>query len=719
MKKLTLLFVVAAFASLTAAAQKSAGAVDKATVFKPYINRQLLEPVKGADGAFMAMRRSTPPKADAKQVTVKFASEHDDWSFMVNTVFVYNEQTSLITNRLMLGEDTAEIVLPAGTYDVACSYTDFMTMRKYYYDIKELLDFTKDTVVVFNTEEITERVKFRPVSPQGDVWNVSVVDNTTGVEKTGNAKRMGIMANVVLENVGALFGTMSDCEMISGLNSVYEGADFYVNKVSDRYHFLSSFITIGNDDNIYVNRFNSTLSQIKDSVKSDPAGYVQYQDEVKLNKNEDFTDEYYGGYITYEYLNGQLLSGWVAPNIGIATEPDKTIKFFIDAPMADENDAMRYDIMLAPTVYNLERHEEDGVVQETSFPNIGKPFVIKDGKPYYYFICNDDFQLEDFKESDGLTVIDGFPGLVPMSYSADERSGMEGNSMPIMNLFMRNNENRGNYFEWSIAYYGRLGEQMRSGWKNLDIDLKFNGEDILCKDYGEFMQFAKDYSNNGWADGVLDCTVTTAERTVDDVKGRNVTRLYADFTKEDHILPTLKMLQFRNGDNVVTDRFETPADGRILLTAVDNQFEYETSVGLICSIQPVSVDVEYAPAGSGDWRQLPVDENADYSSVNFGYFYEGSLQGVQGGDGWYDLKVKVTDMSGNYQEQTITPAFKIGETSGIQGVDVHDVAGRVNVYNLQGQCVATGVERSSLNLAKGIYIIKGVEGGTAKKVQVR
>lgn len=62
MKKLTLLFVVAAFASLTAAAQKSAGAVDKVTVFKPYINRQLLEPVKGADGAFMAMRRSTHPR---------------------------------------------------------------------------------------------------------------------------------------------------------------------------------------------------------------------------------------------------------------------------------------------------------------------------------------------------------------------------------------------------------------------------------------------------------------------------------------------------------------------------------------------------------------------------------------------------------------------------------------------------------------------------------
>ena len=138
MKKLTLLFVVAVFASLTAAAQKSAGAVGKAPVFKPYINRQLLDSVKGTDGAFMAMRRSTPLKADAKQVTVKFASEHDDWSFMVNTVFVYNEQTSLITNRLMLGEDTAEIVLPAGTYDVACSYTDFMTMRKYYYDIKIL-----------------------------------------------------------------------------------------------------------------------------------------------------------------------------------------------------------------------------------------------------------------------------------------------------------------------------------------------------------------------------------------------------------------------------------------------------------------------------------------------------------------------------------------------------------------------------------------------------
>lgn len=719
MKKTILLFLAVAFTSLTVMAQRLPQAVGKTTEIKPYINRQLLEPMNDADGVFTAVRRSAPMKADAGQVTVKFTSKHDKADFFVQSVGVYNGQNTLYSYDMQYNaKDTSVITLPAGTYDAVCTYTD-NAMQKYYYDIKELLTFANDTIVVFNTDEITERVKFRPVNPQGKVWNVSTVDFSTLIEKPGNAKSMNVNVIAALENVGSVINRMHTTSGIWGLNSIYEMTDFYVNKVSDRYHFMSSYVTTGNDGNVYVNRFSCTLSQLEDSVKSDPDDYVLYQDEVKLNEDGDFTDEYYGGYVTLEYLNGQGVSGWVALNSGVATEKDKTLKFFIDAPMAGEDDAMRYDITLSPTIFNVERHEEGGVVTESAFPHIGMPFVIKDGKPYYSFICNDDLKNEIFAESDGLSVLDPFPGLAPLSYSADERGGIEGNSIPVTNLFMRNNDAMGNYFEWVITYSGRQGEQMRSGWKNLDIDLKFNGEDIPCKDYGEFMNFPFNYYNNGWENGILDCTVTTAERTVDDVKGRNVTRLYADFTKEDHILPTLKMLQFRNGDNVVTDRFDTPADGRILLTANDYKFTIEASVGNVCAIQPVTVDVEYAPTGSGDWRQLPVAENADYSSVNFGYFYDGSLQGVQGGDGWYDLKVKVTDMSGNYQEQTITPAFKIGETSGMQGVGVQDVAGRVNVYNLQGQCVATGVERSSLNLAKGIYIIKGVDSGKAMKVQVR
>ena len=44
-----------------------------------------------------------------------------------------------------------------------------------------------------------------------------------------------------------------------------------------------------------------------------------------------------------------------------------------------------------------------------------------------------------------------------------------------------------------------------------------------------------------------------------------------------------------------------------------------------------------------------------------GQFYKGSLAAVSGQayEGWFDLKVQVTDAAGNWQEQVISPAFRI------------------------------------------------------------
>ncbi len=97
----------------------------------------------------------------------------------------------------------------------------------------------------------------------------------------------------------------------------------------------------------------------------------------------------------------------------------------------------------------------------------------------------------------------------------------------------------------------------------------------------------------------------------------------------------------------------------------------------------------------------------------FGYFYRGSLKDVTGDGekGWFDLKIKLTDLSGNWQEQVISPAFRIGDGSltGIEAIK-NDTATEVARYTIDGRTLSAP--------QTGVNIVK-MSDGTVKKVLVK
>lgn len=74
------------------------------------------------------------------------------------------------------------------------------------------------------------------------------------------------------------------------------------------------------------------------------------------------------------------------------------------------------------------------------------------------------------------------------------------------------------------------------------------------------------------------------------------------------------------------------------------------------------------------------------------------------------MKLRYTDAAGNWQEQTIIPAFKISSLTGIDDVESAQEARVIAIYNLQG-CQVASMD------APGIYIVKTTAG--AKKVLVK
>lgn len=124
--------------------------------------------------------------------------------------------------------------------------------------------------------------------------------------------------------------------------------------------------------------------------------------------------------------------------------------------------------------------------------------------------------------------------------------------------------------------------------------------------------------------------------------------------------------------------------------------------------QPMTVEVSYAPYGTDEWLPLEgVEHQAEYDDIpGLGFFYSAPLTSVTtpSENCWFDLKFRLVDEAGNWQEQILSPAFRIEDVTQSAVTDVKvDRATDSAIYNLAGQRM-----RGDLNsLPRGIYITAG------------
>ena len=173
------------------------------------------------------------------------------------------------------------------------------------------------------------------------------------------------------------------------------------------------------------------------------------------------------------------------------------------------------------------------------------------------------------------------------------------------------------------------------------------------------------------------------------------------------------MLHFKDSNEDVTTRFAKAADATLEFSAGDFNVGFNPiNVSYMDRYAPESVEVSYSPYGEDNWSELPVEEVPEYYWPVMGWFYSGSLAGVTGEalNGWFDLKIRLTDAAGNWQEQVLSPAFRIDDLAYSSVANIgSDNAHEVARYNLAGQRVDTNTP--------GVAIVK-MSDGTAHKVIV-
>lgn len=205
----------------------------------------------------------------------------------------------------------------------------------------------------------------------------------------------------------------------------------------------------------------------------------------------------------------------------------------------------------------------------------------------------------------------------------------------------------------------------------------------------------------------IEQTTTTEAVKVDDMPGSNKAQLHYTAGAEDETPPTMTMLHFKDSNGDVTDRFATADDGTVEFSAADFNFFYTPDGD--CSYfrhAPETVEVSYSPYGEDNWNELTVDEFPEYYWPIMGWFYRGSLAGVTGQaeKGWFDLKFRLVDEAGNWQEQVISPAFRIDDQAYSSVATITpETSGDNAIYNLAGQHMRGDLS----SLPAGIYIVDG------------
>lgn len=186
----------------------------------------------------------------------------------------------------------------------------------------------------------------------------------------------------------------------------------------------------------------------------------------------------------------------------------------------------------------------------------------------------------------------------------------------------------------------------------------------------------------------------------------------------DFVPPVLTFMGMHDAKGNLTDRFETASDGTVEFYAGDFYFDFDWSLTqyenyrgyprYMCRTIP-SVKVEYAPYQTDNFAELTVTEVPEkYFYPGWGNYYTVPLKDVsaKSANAWFDLRISLEDEAGNTHVQTLSPAFRINDASGVE-----------TVYSDSGSCESVYYDmmgRRVDNPANGIFIER--RGNVSRKV---
>ena len=629
-----------------------------------YRNNQLITPTQQSKNVL-----SEP--TDSATVHIQFIKKTEQTQF--DDFFIYNANYG---KEGYIPGDQIDVKIPVGVYDLWSSAYEITENVSILNHLKELVSIFSDTTIVIDFSECVNKWEDEIEMANGELMTRKIIrpiDHEPWQETVVDGNILWEAGCRYIRNDEFEFSHTYVTEHGSLTYDFNDGVLF--NDISDRYTFTQNYVTACTDGNLYtswVSGYGFDCMPLK--ITKDE--YVLYEETIcntpqsaDVNDWPVYTEWWFSGATSdktvantkmYNYRDNLYFSIQQFSNgatCWMPSDENGIIKTYIHYPETNTPD-------FAVEINVLDLIDTSSGSNEFFTNTTPKYMPSKNGESLY--LVDGDFSVRTEK-SDPFEYRPDYPAHPKFSFTASQRADNFFNNCPINAMISKGNINKWNNLKQiSISNYpcGRYGEMLICDNHYSTLQVEYNNEYIYNDSFSAWWPERRD-------DGVYKLTLTNSNVVVDDIPGKNVTTVYFDQTKEDWNSPVLKMLQFRDAENNVTDRFINPNEGTIMFAGGDfdprstpyidengyeRAWQYE-------ECQPMAIEVSYAPYGSDDWQILEgIEHQSEFDDIpGMGFFYSGSLASVNvpSENKWYDLKFRLVDESGNWQEQTVSPAFKI------------------------------------------------------------
>lgn len=618
-------------------------------------------------------------------------------------------------------EQNNVITIPRGKYDVLAFYMYVpREFRHHCLVIHEQVEINNDTIVSINPNEANNRVQFIPYLPNGEKCNPGIVhindDYSQEIVEEGNIGTLDFTLSIALRNGSHIFGMGSQWDIIRQGKQEYDlthWSDVFINNVSDRFQFCCNMAFSNKEFNgsFYVVDFET--SACEDTIISNTTeNYILYEEKFKQTPYGKEQGNGLRAAMVIERLDDYTYLEGCSPTAFTYLQNDEPCRYYLCESHENTNSPLHY--FLYPRVadapnpwYPDDLYEGLWTTNNPIYLNNGQLFHVNKGQLSYRAFPNlDNNSLLD------IPTLEWHPVF---SYNVEKMKTISGNSSPILIPLISgyNGDNGEINKNLNYGYYiGRNGEERNSDTYSTHAEIYLNGE--LISNNSDYPIYS--WTKTPQSTGEVDMFITNNNVDVDGISGKNVTNIHFTMTGDDNTAPTLQMLDFRDDNDNNIDRFASPFNGKLQFCCGDFNEQYIDDLyhSQYYACNPLSmVDVYYSPYQEDNWVPIEVTEYPELFFPGMGFFYSGSLASVSvpSENKWYDLKFRLVDESGNWQEQVVSPAFKIESLTPDAITEViNGDATEVARYSVDGRHITSPEQ--------GINIVV-MSDGTTRKVLVK
>ena len=674
------------------------------------------------------------------EVQVHFILQYDKEAVEVLHLMMYLNQQNYGAYWGDEGDDFT-MSLPKGEWDFCLSIYNSKTFRLEHI-IQDLVQIDGDMTLTFSEEDATNHIAIKELMPNGEEMKFTTYRGSESGEvevvSRGDADVLKFVRYAVYKPegpMGLFYKEYGDAYNFEGFPFVKDFGWWVSPSKSGRFAFCrDEYAAVGSlyeygkrqGSTFYVNKFYTDKTETA-VLSNNPADYFYTEEEFVQSKGgKQWSDQRYPTGVfgmTLAQVIDDIYVGSIYFMSAFWKDEANTLHIYNGVSVGNDASESRYNLLATSRFIDNWQATAWGDAQERIIH--GMPAYRKDGKPTYVN-CGPSNGISLFCALPNSNCLNSMRGNPAFSYSPEQKALPYGSSCPVLTMDKYSYEAEwGHLFVAAPYYTGRYGEYRETDMVGLEETIKVDGEQVAGS-YDEYQQLQGQWIGEGIPTGVFDISLTNKNVEVDGLDGKNEATIHFDMGAEDKEAPNLQMLWFKDKDNNIIDRFAKAEDGTLEFAGGDFNFHFVNEGSYWYDIAEQTVSVSYSPYCKDEWAALEVEEIPEnYFAPAFGYFYRGSLKDVTGQaeKGWFDLKIRLEDKAGNWQEQVISPAFRIDDLvdTGISQLTNDNgqltISGNETVYDVMGRRLANAQSSMSNGQSqKGIHIVRRADGDVRKVV---